>query len=130
MTLEEYLGKTKMTQKEMAQLLGVTPQTIRRHIQLGTRFSKPKVVHQLTELGIDVELFRPRGKHALSEYLYQEKLYIEAHPKGEIYAYSLERVNEVRGYLNRRRISYYVRMIEACWVIKYDTTYKEGEWTC
>lgn len=130
MTLEEYLEKSKMTHKEMAQLLGVTSQTIKRHIQLGTRFNKPEVVHQLTGLGIDVELFRPRGKHSLSDFIYQEKLHIEKHPKDEIYCYSIERVNEVTSYLNRRRISYYVRSTDYCWVVKYDTTYKEGGKLC
>ena len=127
MTVEEYIKTNGMTQKEFAKLLGVSYPTINRHIKLGTQFNKPHVVDKLSELGIEVELFRAKGKYALSDFLYQEKLHIDQHPIGEIYCYSLERVNEVTGYLNKRRISYYTRTTHYCWIVKYDSNLRSDE---
>ena len=128
MIVEEYIKTNGMTQGEFAKFLGVSYATINRHIRLGTQFNKPHVVDKLSELGIEVERFRAKGKYALSEYIYQEKLHIDQYPIGEIYCYSIERVNEVTNYLNKRRIGYYTRYTDYCWIIKYDATYREESW--
>ena len=127
MTVKEYLDLNQMTQTEFARQIGVTIVTVNKHLKLGTKFRDKKTVSKMRALGIDVELHQAIGKQALSEFIYQEKLHIEEHPIGEIYCYSLERVNEVTQYLNRRKISYYMRSIHDYWMVKYDTTLRSDE---
>lgn len=127
MTLEEYLKCNQLTQTAFAKEIGLTVHAINRHLRRGTKFKEKSIVLKMQELGIDVEVNRPLGKRVISDFLYQEKIFIKENPIGEIYCYSLARVDEVTSYLNERKISYYMRPTDYCWIVKYDTTLRSDE---
>ena len=63
------------------------------------------------------------------DFMIQEKTLICYEKKGEIWCLNLNHLNQITQYLNRRRISYYVRPVEQdYWLVKYDKTIEEEEW--
>lgn len=131
MTVQEYVKKNNMTMKDLSEIVGCSSATIYELAKGGRRITNKAFAAKLTELGIDFEVYdfaKGRNKKRLTDFIYQEELHIRESPIGEIYCYSLERVNELTKYLNDKKICYYVRAKEDYWIVKYDRTLKEEEW--
>lgn len=131
MTVQEYVKKNNMTMKDLSKIVGCSSATIYQLAKGGRRITNKAFAAKLTELGIDFEVYdlsRDRSKKRLTDFIYQEDLHIRESPIGEIYCYSLERVNELTKYLNEKKIFYHVRSKDGYWIVKYDRTLKEEEW--
>lgn len=134
MTIQEYVEKKGITYKELAKLVGCSQATITSIVKHKTAVKKESVIQNLEALGIDVKEYDPfdrRGyeKGESYDFMVQEKTLICCEKQGEIWCLSLKRLNQITQYLNRRRISYYVRPVEQdYWLVKYDKTIEEEEW--
>ena len=134
MTIKEYVEKKGITYKQLAELVGCSQATITSIVKHKTSVKKESVIKNLEALGIDVKEYDPYDRKGYEkknsyDFMIQEKTLICYEKKGEIWCLNLNHLNQITQYLNRRRISYYVRPVEQdYWLVKYDKTIEEEEW--
>lgn len=131
MTIKEYVKAKGMTYAELAKLVGCSGYTISTIANRNTAVKDSNYLRRFEELGIEVKAYNPKlnKKREVGVcYLYYEKLQIASVKIGDIYCYTLDKLNAVTQYLNGRRICYYVIPKDDYWVVKYDKTIKKEEW--
>lgn len=126
---KEYAEKNNISMAELAKIVGCSVSNIYR-LDKGSRgVGNKQIAAKLTELGIYYKpYYRGDKSKKMSDFIYQENLHIEECPIGEIYCYSIDRVNEITKYLNNKKICYYVRAEQWYWLVKYDATLNAEEW--
>ncbi len=131
MTIQEYIEVNCLSYKKLAELIGCSTTKITDIARYGAAVKNEEYLKKFKELGIDVRVYTPKTnkkKESGTGYLYYEKMQVAISRIGDIYCYTLQKVNAVTQYLDKRGICYYVKHKDDYWVVKYDRTIEEEEW--
>lgn len=118
MTLQEYLKQHQMKLSTFAKIYNLDYHRLFR-VKHGTITRDPAIQVVFEQLGIMTELKEIEGEPN-SSFISQERLCIASERSGEIYCYYSHQLKEIKAYLDRHHIPYYVRKAEECWIVKYD----------
>ncbi len=117
MDFEQYLKENRLTVKEFSQKYDLDYYCLAR-VKKG-RFTRNQEINNVFEM-LGIEYILERRVDADMSFLTQESICIQHERKGDIYCYNECQLNEIKLYLDKHQIPYYVRSLGDCWGIKYD----------
>ena len=117
MDFEEYLKENRLTVKEFSRKYELDYYGLNR-VRNGAITRDRSIRKVFDELEIENE--RPKRVDTEMSFFTQESICIQHERKGDIYCYNECQLNEIKLYLDKHQIPYYVRSLGDCWGLKYD----------